>query len=71
MATIVIKDLPDNIDLDREAMAAITGGARTRGRPGVALRGTAIFRSTRIAPLPAGFSSSPVGGRSPQDKPFK
>lgn len=33
MATIVIKDLPDNIDLDREAMQAVTGGARLRGAP--------------------------------------
>jgi hypothetical protein len=35
MATIVIKDLPENFDLDREAMQAITGGARLRGRSGV------------------------------------
>lgn len=32
MATIVIKDLPENMDLDRQAMLAITGGARLRGR---------------------------------------
>lgn len=32
MATIVIKDLPESIDLDRQAMTAITGGARMRGR---------------------------------------
>lgn len=31
MAVIVIKDLPENMDLDREAMTAITGGARTGG----------------------------------------
>ncbi|NMF89823.1 hypothetical protein [Aromatoleum petrolei] len=31
MATIVIKDLPENMDLDRQAMQAITGGARLRG----------------------------------------
>jgi hypothetical protein len=33
MSIIVIKDLPESLDLDREAMLAITGGARTRGRP--------------------------------------
>lgn len=27
---ITIKDLPENTDLDRKAMAAITGGARIR-----------------------------------------
>ncbi|WP_332671318.1 hypothetical protein [Aromatoleum sp.] len=31
MATIVIKDLPENIDLDREAMRTVVGGARLRG----------------------------------------
>jgi hypothetical protein len=31
MATIVIKDLPENVDLDREAMLAIVGGARLQG----------------------------------------
>ena len=28
MGTLVIKDLPESVDLDRQAMAAITGGAR-------------------------------------------
>lgn len=31
MAKIIIKDLPENRDLDRKAMEAITGGARLRG----------------------------------------
>jgi hypothetical protein len=30
MATIVIKDLSENIELDRQAMQAIAGGARLR-----------------------------------------
>ena len=30
MATIVIKDLPESTELDRQAMLAITGGARFR-----------------------------------------
>ena len=33
MSTIVIKDLPDSIDLDHQAMIAVTGGARTGRRP--------------------------------------
>lgn len=32
MAMIVIKDLPESLELDHEAMLAIVGGARTRGR---------------------------------------
>ena len=47
MATIVIKDLPENFDLDREAMQAITGGARLRGRSGVQAR--AVARGNRSA----------------------
>jgi len=31
MAKIVIRDLPENTDLDRKAMEAIFGGARLRG----------------------------------------
>ena len=30
MATIVIKDLPESTELDRQAMLAITGGSRFR-----------------------------------------
>jgi hypothetical protein len=36
MGTIVIKDLSDNLELDRKAMRAITGGSRLRSQPGVA-----------------------------------
>jgi hypothetical protein len=31
MTKLVIKDLADNIDLDRQAMTAIVGGTRVRG----------------------------------------
>jgi hypothetical protein len=31
MTTLVINDLPESIELDRQAMAAITGGAMVRG----------------------------------------
>ncbi|WP_395408312.1 hypothetical protein ACHMW6_17350 [Pseudoduganella sp. UC29_106] len=36
MATIVIKDLPENVDLDRAAMRALVGGSRFRGAAGAA-----------------------------------
>lgn len=32
MSIIVIKDLPESVELDRQAMAAITGGARFASR---------------------------------------
>ncbi|MFS2022357.1 hypothetical protein [Massilia sp. CT11-137] len=35
MATITIKDLSDNTDLDRKAMRAISGGSRARAHTGV------------------------------------
>ncbi|WP_269506464.1 hypothetical protein [Burkholderia sp. IMCC1007] len=30
MGVLVINDLPESVDLDKQAMAAITGGARVR-----------------------------------------
>jgi len=35
MATITIKDLSENTDLDRKAMQAISGGSRARSYAGV------------------------------------
>ena len=35
MATITIKDLSENTDLDRKAMQAISGGSRARSQAGV------------------------------------
>ena len=46
MATIVIKDLPENMDLDRQAMQAITGGSRLRGSP------TGSVRAARLPEFP-------------------
>lgn len=60
MATIVIKDLTESIDLDRQAMQAITGGARVRGRS--APVGSTIVRSERIIKYPACFGASPRSG---------
>lgn len=42
MAIIVIRDLPENLELDRAAMLAIVGGARSRGR--APLIGRSILR---------------------------
>ena len=61
MATIVIKDLAESIDLDRQAMHAITGGARVRGRPTVL--GRTIFRSAGII--------KPLTRRVPANAPIK
>lgn len=55
MATIVIKDLTENIDLDRQAMASIIGGARTRGRF-IPRRTTGS--TTRIVNYPRGFAGN-------------
>lgn len=54
MTIIVIKDLPESVDLDRQAMVAITGGARTRGRQ--TFIESTIIRSTRIVNYPTGFT---------------
>jgi hypothetical protein len=54
MAQIDIKDLPQSVELDRDAMLAISGGARTGARP-VAPTGTAL-RSGRIVDYPPGFA---------------
>jgi hypothetical protein len=53
MARIDIKDLPQSDELDRRAMLAIVGGARTGARP-TDLVGT-TFRSGRIVDYPPGF----------------
>ncbi|HVK56765.1 MAG TPA: hypothetical protein VM532_17275 [Burkholderiales bacterium] len=47
---ITIKDLPESVDLDRKAMAAITGGARIRA-PQSILAST-MSRRTLIANYP-------------------
>lgn len=61
MANIVIKDLPESVDLDRKAMTAISGGSRTRGRQ--VLPGQTIFRNTRIVNYPAGFGRNPLASK--------
>jgi len=58
MATIVIKDLSDSIDLDRKAMTAIIGGTRAGGRPSFPRR--TIFRGSSILNYPGGFTFNPL-----------
>lgn len=58
MTIIVIKDLAESVELDRQAMVAITGGARSRGRqPFIE---STLFRSARIVNYPTGFTSKPL-----------
>lgn len=61
MAKIVIKDLTDSVELDRKAMLAISGGARTRGRQ--AALAHRITHQARVLDYPAGFSRDPVTGK--------
>lgn len=57
MATIVIKDLSESTELDRQAMLAIAGGARFRAAaPGTASAARAEVRRTRL------FDLAPGGG---------
>lgn len=53
MATIVIKDLPDNLDLDRKAMQAITGGSRLRSQ--VRVTGRTAPRQQRLVDFRTGI----------------
>jgi hypothetical protein len=64
MATITIKDLSENTDLDRKAMQSISGGARFRSHAG-SLRpaGAAPARPERIVDFRT--------GARPHDTPVK
>lgn len=53
MAVIVIKDLPDSMDLDRQAMSTILGGGRTAG--GQAWHGLRRQGAARIVDYPGGL----------------
>jgi hypothetical protein len=64
MATIVIKDLPENMDLDRQAMQAIAGGARLRARPAAATR----TRSVEVSGDPGARRAGPVA--APKGRPL-
>lgn len=53
MAKLMIKDLADSLELDREAMAAIVGGARVGARSSVAA--PLVPASKRVVDYPPGF----------------
>ncbi len=65
MASIVIKDLLESVELDRKAMVAIVGGARSSGGARAPL-GRTIFQTNRIVSYPTGF---PVQARRETGKP--
>lgn len=69
MGTISIKDLPESVALDREAMLAIIGGARS----GVNLNfsGRSMPGSERVIVYPPGFSAPNFGERPVTGKHFK
>ncbi|WP_027800967.1 hypothetical protein [Paraburkholderia dilworthii] len=56
MAKLLIKDLTDSVELDREAMAAIVGGARIGARATSATPLAAA--SARIVEYPPGFPAA-------------
>ncbi|MES2353597.1 MAG: hypothetical protein V4568_04180 [Pseudomonadota bacterium] len=58
MATIIIKDLSESVDLDHQAMASITGGARIRTAKTIFAR--TMLQGTRIVNYPSGFSQKPL-----------
>jgi hypothetical protein len=52
MATIVIKDLPESTELDRQAMHAIAGGSRLRA--GAKAGGRVAVQRVRLFDISAG-----------------
>lgn len=67
MTTLVIRDLPESIDLDRQAMAAITGGSMVQAQQ------TLFVRRHALTGLPqAGFASvHEAGPLGPVDTPLR
>jgi len=61
MASIVIKDLTENTELDRQAMLAIAGGSRMRSGGGVAAR--PAVRRLRLYDIAAGSAAKPAAPR--------
>ncbi|HEY4296813.1 MAG TPA: hypothetical protein VGM85_10110 [Paraburkholderia sp.] len=53
MAKLIIKDLTDSVELDREAMAAVVGGARVGVRSSVAAPLVPV--TARVVEYPPGF----------------
>jgi hypothetical protein len=69
MATITIKDLSDNVDLDRKAMRDISGGARYR--TAAAGPGAASTRGARIVDFRTGVTRTPAAGAQKPGKPSR
>ena len=72
MSNILIKDLAESVDLDREAMTAITGGARVRASQAYGERATLV--DSRIFSYPMGLARKPLEktqGRSAGTRPLK
>jgi hypothetical protein len=62
MATIVIKDLQESTELDRQAMLAIAGGSRSRAGAMTAARAAVQrVRLFDLSPGGAGKKSPPAG----------
>lgn len=57
MAHITIKDLSENVDLDRQAMQSIAGGSRWRGQAGNV--GRVPARGERIVDFKTGVAGTP------------
>ena len=67
MATIVIKDLQENTELDRQAMLAIAGGARYRTGLGLSARlamRSSLQRTRLFDPVPA-VAARPATAKPP------
>ncbi|MFT4069949.1 hypothetical protein [Paraburkholderia sp.] len=56
MAKLIIKDLTESVELDREAMAAIVGGARVGAHSSIAAPLVPI--ATRVVEYPPGFPAA-------------
>lgn len=63
MAIIAIKDLPESVDLDRQAMLAIVGGARFGGRQHFV--GRTLSRGARIIDYPGALLGNAGGAARP------
>jgi hypothetical protein len=56
MAKLVIKDLAESVELDREAMVAIVGGARIGTRASITMLAAPL--SARVVDYPPGFPAA-------------
>jgi hypothetical protein len=65
MASITIKDLPENLDLDRKAMQSIMGGSRLGSSPGYRMRraGAGPVHSPRIVDFKTGVAPGGASGK--------